>query len=240
MHRRPRRRYKVLILTLALAGLSTPSFAADIVYDPLNYKQNLASALRALQSVNNQIRQLQNEAQMLIRMDRHLAPIGQSVAPRLQASLNQLSVALARGESVALSVAETQTALAGLYSSEFGLLTSDAAISAARERWAEALAAFKRSAMTQAQIVEAIEADARLLDVLLQQSKVAQGSLQAAQTGNELTGLSIKQSLQTQALLAAAARAETAARARDLVSQAEARQRFQTFLGTAPAYAGHR
>ncbi|MDX2266207.1 MAG: P-type conjugative transfer protein TrbJ [Hyphomicrobiales bacterium] len=240
MNRRPRRRFKGLVLTLALAGLPAPSFAADIVYDPLNYKQNLASALRALQSVNNQVQQLQNEAQMLIRMDRHLAPIGQSASPRLQASLNQLAATLAEGEAVALSVAETQTALARLYPNEFGALTSDAAVSAARERWAEALAAFKRNAMTQAQIVEAIAADASLLDSLLLQSKAAEGSLQAAQTGNELTGLSIKQSLQTQALLAAAARAETSARARDLVTQEEARQRFQTFLGTASAYADRR
>ncbi len=94
---------------------STPSAGADIVYDPLNYKQNLLSALRTLQSVNNQIQQLQNETQMLIRMDQNMTSIGQSVAPQLQANLNQLTAALRQGDAIALSVAETQSALARLY-----------------------------------------------------------------------------------------------------------------------------
>ncbi len=240
MHRRRYRRFRIFVLTLALLELSTPSAGADIVFDPANYQQNLLSALRTLQSVNNQIQQLQNETQMLIRMDQHLASIGQSVAPKLQSNLNQLNSALSKGDAVSLSVAETQSALARLYPSEFRSLSGDAAVSAARERWTEAMGAFKRSALAQAQVAESVVSDGRLLEQLLSQSKSAVGSLQAAQTGNELSGLSIKQTLQTQALLAANARAVSADRARDLVSQEEARQRFQTFLGTASAYPGSR
>jgi conjugal transfer/entry exclusion protein len=48
-----------------------------------------------------------------------------------------------------------------------------------------------------------------------------------------LTGLGIKQALSLQSLLAAQQRAETLKAARELANEAEARQRFKTFLGSA-------
>ena len=57
-----------------------------------------------------------------------------------------------------------------------------------------------------------------------------------AQAGNELSGLSVKQALALQSLLAAQHRADTLTRARDVASEEEARQRFKTFLGSGSAY----
>ena len=71
-------------------------------------------------------------------------------------------------------------------------------------------------------------------------SRSAAGALEAVQAGNELSALSVKQSLQLQSLLAAQTRAETVARARDLATESEARQRFRTFLGSGPAYTAAR
>ena len=47
---------------------ATPAHAqfGGIVYDPTNYAQNVLTAARTLQQVNQQITQLQNEATMLI------------------------------------------------------------------------------------------------------------------------------------------------------------------------------
>ena len=57
----------VITAPLALSPiLSTPAAAQWIVYDPTNYAQNVLTAARTLQQVNQQITQLQNEAQMLI------------------------------------------------------------------------------------------------------------------------------------------------------------------------------
>jgi P-type conjugative transfer protein TrbJ len=58
--------------------------------------------------------------------------------------------------------------------------------------------------------------------------------------GNELTALNVKQALVLQGLLAAQYRAETTAKARDLVAEEEARQRFKTFLGNGKAYTASR
>jgi P-type conjugative transfer protein TrbJ len=68
----------------------------------------------------------------------------------------------------------------------------------------------------------------------------AAGILEATQAGNELTALSVKQSLALQGLLTAQLRAETLAKARDLATENESRQRFKTFLGASSAYTASR
>ena len=64
--------------------------------------------------------------------------------------------------------------------------------------------------------------------------------LEVAQAGNELSGLGIKQALGLQGLLASQQRAETLKAARDLANEAEARQRFRTFLGSAAGVSAKR
>src|SRR3546814_19777565 len=56
---------------------ATPAHAqfGGVVFDPSNYAQNILTAARTLQSVNQQIQQLQNEAQMLVNMGKNLSRI---------------------------------------------------------------------------------------------------------------------------------------------------------------------
>ena len=77
----------LLAVPLALSPvLSTPAAAQWIVYDPTNYAQNVLTAARTLQQVNQQITQLQNEAQMLINQARNLASLPHSSLQQLQQS----------------------------------------------------------------------------------------------------------------------------------------------------------
>ena len=46
-----------------------------IVYDPSNYAQNVLTAARTLQQINNQIQQIQNQATSLINEARNLASL---------------------------------------------------------------------------------------------------------------------------------------------------------------------
>ena len=71
-------------------------------------------------------------------------------------------------------------------------------------------------------------------------SRNGKGALEAVQAGNELIALSVKQSLQLQGLLAAKQRSESVQRARDLVTEEQARQRFKSFLGNGQAYTSSR
>ena len=60
-------------VTFTLAVVGVPARAQMTVFDPTNYSQNVLTAARALQQVNNQIQSLQNEAMSLINEARNLA-----------------------------------------------------------------------------------------------------------------------------------------------------------------------
>lgn len=228
---------RLLVLVAAAAIVGTAPAQALTVFDPLNYQQNLLTAVRTLDQIQNQIRQLENAAAQLVRMDRHLKSLSGTISPDLQSTLSQLRTRLGEGEALALRVRETDAAYERLFPKTFpDALSSDDLTRAAKSRWEETYAGFRRSALIQGQITEAAESDARLLDQILARSQGSAGALQAAQAGNELAALHVKQSLQLQTLLAAQTRAETTDRARTLVAQQQAREQFKTFLGDGRAY----
>ena len=119
-------------------------------------------------------------------------------------------------------------------------ISTDDVLRNAKSRWDEEYAALRRAAFLQGQVSDNVDGDARLLADAMARSTNAAGALEVAQAGNELTGLSVKQALQLQSLLAAQQRAQAFARARDLATEDEARQRFKSFVGTGSAYSGTR
>ena len=89
-----------LAAALSLSLLtSSPALAWRIVFDPTNYVQNTLTAIRTLEQINNQIRQLQNEAQMLMNQARNRASLPSSVLGQLRANLATTDrlIAQARG-----------------------------------------------------------------------------------------------------------------------------------------------
>ena len=227
----------VPVIAIALTSFVSRSAAQLTVFDPVNYKENLLSATRALEQINNQVRQLQAQAQMLSRMDQNLVRLGGSISPDLQRTLTAIQGQLQQGGGIALSLQGTQSAYERLFPREFSAsLSSDAVLRSAQQRWEEQYASLRRAALLQGQIGDGIESDSRLLSLAMDRSRSANGALEVAQAGNELAGLSVKQALTLQSLLAAQHRADTLTRARDVVSEEEARQRFKTFLGNGSAY----
>jgi P-type conjugative transfer protein TrbJ len=223
----------------AVLGSCVPRSAAQLtVFDPANYQQSHLSAARALEQINNQVRQLQNQVLIIARMDQNLARLGSTLSPDLQRTLGDIQTQLRAGEGIALRLQATQSGYEQVFPRQVStILSSDDLLRNAQRRWDEEYAAFKRSALVQAQIAESVDADTRLLGSAIARSRNAAGALEAAQAGNELVGLSVKQSLALQSLLAAQHRAETLTRARDLATEDEARQRFKTFVGTGSGYA---
>ncbi len=222
------------LIAVALASSALPGTAQLTVFDPVNQQQNLLSATRALQQINNQVRQLQADAQMLSRMDQNLARLKGSLAPDLQRTLDAINGQLRQGNAIALSLKETEMRYERLFpNTPSSSLTSDASLRAAQQRWEEEYASLQRAARLQGAIADGLTADGRLLTQAMDRSRTANGALEVAQAGNELTGLGIKQALSLQSLLAAQQRAETLKAARELANEAEARQRFKAFLGSA-------
>jgi P-type conjugative transfer protein TrbJ len=215
---------------------ATPVAHAFTVFDPWNYKENLLTAVRSLEEVNNQVKQLANEAQMLLKMDLNLEQLGSSIGDEVKGSLGELEDLLEKADGLALSVSETEAEVKRLFPSEYAsALSNDESLKLAKDRWEEALAAFKRSMAMEAKIVETNETDSNTLTDLLSKSQTAVGNLQVQQAGNELLGLNVKQQLQLLTLIAAEQRATSLDRSRALASQEESRLRFQSFLGDGSA-----
>ncbi len=235
-----------LVIAVPIAGslltsCVTRSAAQLTVFDPANYSQNLLTAARTLEQINNQIRQLQNQVLMIQRMDQNLVRLGTTISPDLQRTLSDIQNQLRAGNGIALRLQATQSGYEQLFPRQVSsALSSDDVLRNAKTRWDEEYAAFKRAAFLQGQIADNVEGDTRLLADAMARSRDAAGALEATQAGNELVGLSVKQTLALQSLLAAQHRAETLSRARDLATEDEARQRLKTFIGTGSAYTANR
>ena len=229
-------------LALSLYGAPMSNALAQLtVFDPANYSQNLTTAARALEQITNQVRQLQNQVLMLQRMDQNLVRLGSTISPDLQRTLGDIQTQLRAGEGIALRLQATGSGYDQLFPRQVATsLSTGDVLRNAQNRWNEEYAAFRRAALLQGQIADGIETDTRLLGDAMARSRNATGALEAAQAGNELTGLSVKQALALEGLLAAQHRALTVTRARDLATEDEARQRFKTFVGTGSAYTASR
>ena len=174
-------------------------------------------------------------------MDQNLVRLGSTISPDLQRTLNDIQTQLRAGEGIALRLQATQNGYEQLFPRQVSTaLSGDDVLRNAQSRWNEEYAGLRRAALLQGQIADSVDADTRLLGDAMARSRNAAGALEAAQAGNELTGLSVKQSLALQSLLAAQHRAETLTRARDLATEDEARQRFKSFVGTGSAYTASR
>ena len=240
-----RRATRGVLTAVALALLTSttipPRAHALTVFDPANYQQNLLSAVRALEQINTQVRALQNQAQMILRMDQNLTRLGGTLSPDLQRTLSGIQTQLRSGQGIALNLQQTQSTYERLFPFQVSAaLSSDDILRNAKNRWDEEYAGLKRAALLQGQIADGIEIDTRLLGDAMTRSRNAAGALDATQAGNELTSLAVKQSLALQGLPAAQHRAETITRARNLAAEDEARQRFKSFVGTGPGYSARR
>jgi P-type conjugative transfer protein TrbJ len=239
----PRRHAAIAVSAIAgvVAFCASQSAAQMTVFDPSNFQQNLLSATRALEQINNQVRVLQNQVLMIARMDQNLVRLGGTMSPDLQRTLGDIQTLLRAGDGIALRLSATQSGYEQLFPKQAkAALTHDDALRNAKARWDEQYAAFQRAALLQGQIADGIETDTGLLATAMGRSRDAVGALEAVQAGNELTALNVKQVLALQGLLAAQYRAETTKRARDLATEDEARQRFKTFVGTGNAYTANR
>ena len=76
----------VLAIIFAMAAFE-PAHAQMLVFDPSNYSQNLLTAARSLQQIQNQIKSLQNEAQMLIGSGKAARTASDDRAERRRAGL---------------------------------------------------------------------------------------------------------------------------------------------------------
>ncbi|MBG6173628.1 P-type conjugative transfer protein TrbJ [Labrenzia sp. EL_208] len=226
-------------LAATIALLPGQAAAWRLVYDPWNHAENVLSAARALEEINNQVQQLSNEAQMLINQTRNLANLPLSIAGELQGSLNEVDRLIKDAQGIAYGLSEIDSTYQQFFPGQYESSVSTSKIlSDAQVTWNLAREGFRHALEVQASVVGEIRSDAAALDRLIGESQGAVGNLQAVQAGNQLTALAAKQSMQLQSLLAASARAEALAEADALAARERGQARFKKFMGSGSAYFG--
>ncbi|MGN6207756.1 P-type conjugative transfer protein TrbJ [Asticcacaulis sp.] len=165
-------------LTSAIIGLGVQPAAAQLaVFDPTNYAQNILQATRALEQVNNQILQLQHEAQMLQNMATNLKHLDITTILKLNKDLDAINQLMAQAKGIAFNLSQTQAGLKAQYPSGYTSSTTVLQLtSEAQTRWQSAMDAFQQTLLVQSQISESVQNDAGTLNELLSASDGAEGS----------------------------------------------------------------
>ncbi|OCC23797.1 P-type conjugative transfer protein TrbJ [Croceicoccus estronivorus] len=211
----------------------TPAYAqfGGIVYDPTNYAQNVLTAARSLQQINNQIQQIQNQATSLINEARNLTSLPFSSLQQLQQQVQRTQQLLSEAQRIAYDVQDIQQAFDVRYKG--AALTGDHAqmVANANARWEDSVGAFQDALQVQAGVVGNIEGTRTTMDSLVSASQSATGALQAAQAGNQLLALQSQQLADLTAAVAAQGRAQALQSARQAAEEAEGRERFRRFMG---------
>ncbi|MCM0751048.1 P-type conjugative transfer protein TrbJ [Brucella pseudogrignonensis] len=232
-----RRSRSVLVAATLLAAplmislvVIRPAHAWRIVYDPTNYSQNVLTAARTLQQINQQITQLQNEAQMLINQARNLASLPYTSLKQLQQSVQKTQQLLSRAQNIAFDVQKIDQAFQTQYGNASMSASDQALVAGARERWQNTVGGLQDAMRVQAGVVSNIDTNRAEMSALVGQSQGATGALQATQAGNQLLALQAQQLSDLTALLAANGRADalTTAEQAAAAEQGREQRRFLT------------
>jgi P-type conjugative transfer protein TrbJ len=208
-----------------------------IVFDPTNYSQNVLTAARTLQEVNNQIQSLENQAKMLMNQAKNLESLPYSSLTQLQQSISQTEQLLSQAQRVAYSVSSINQAFTQTYPQSYSGTTSfSQLIAGAQTRWQNSLSGFQDAMRVQAGVVQNLDSTRTQINALISSSQSASGALQAAQSGNQLIGLQTTQLADLTAVMAAIARAQSLEGARTVANQAQAQQQLTNFMNYGAGY----
>ena len=222
---------------LALAVASVPADAEWIVFDPTNFSQNVLTAARELQQVDNEIQSLENQATMLINQARNLASLPYSSLAQLEQSITQTEQLLLQAQRSAYSITAINQAFTQTYPQAYSASpSSQQLIAGAQTRWQNSLAGFQDAMTVQAGAVQNLDSTRTQINALISSSQSAAGALQAAQSGNQLIALQTRQLADLTGVMAAIARAQSLEGARNVENELQAQQQLATFLNYGPGY----
>ena len=227
----------LLAVPLALSPMMTmPAHAWRIVYDPSNYAQNVLTAARTLQQINNQITSLQNEATMLINQARNLASLPFSSLQQLQQNVQRTQQLLTQAQNIAFDVQQIDQAFQSQYGSASMSATDQQLVADARSRWQNTVGGLQDAMRVQAGVVGNIDANRTQMSELVGQSQSATGALQATQAGNQLLALQSQQLSDLVAVLAANGRAGALTEAERTAAAEQGREQRRRFLTPGSTY----
>jgi P-type conjugative transfer protein TrbJ len=224
------------LFAIALAAGFQPASAQLVVFDPNNYAQNVLSAARSLQQINNQIVSLQNQTQMLINQAKNLATLPFSSLLQLQQSIQRTQQLLGHAQRIAYDIQQIDRAFSTTYAPATASLSDQALIANAQSRWQNALASLQDAMRTQATVVGNLDTNRTQMSALVTSSQGASGALQATQAGNQLLALQAQQLADLTAVVAAQGRAQNLEAAQHAAAQDQGGEQLRRFLTQRAGY----
>ena len=226
--------------TLVLLSLfARPAAAQWVVFDPSNYAQNVLTAARELQQVDNEIQGLTDQAQMLANQAKNLTSLPLSTLTQLEASVQHTEGLISQVQNIAFNVQQVEQAFTSTYGAVPSTASDAALIAGAQARWQNSVGAFEDSLKIQAGVVGNISANANAMRSLVSASQNATGALQAAQAGNQLLALQSQQLSDLVAVTSAKARADALAQANTTTTEAESKALYNNFAKLKAYTPGH-
>jgi len=216
--------------------LASPAHAQWIVYDPTNYVQNVLTAARTLEQINNQITSLQNEAQMLINQARNLASLPFSALQEIQQSVQRTQQLLSQAQNIAFDVQQIDQAFQQEYGDVSMSATDQQLVADARTRWQNTVGGLQDAMRVQAGVVDNIDSNRTQMSELVSRSQGATGALQATQAGNQILALQSQQLSDLVALISANGRAGALTAAERAAAVAQGREQRRRFLRPGGGY----
>ena len=227
----------MLAAPLALSPiLTSPAHAQWTVFDPSNYAQNVLTAARTLQQINNQITSLQNEATMLINQAKNLASLPYSSLQQLQQNVQRTQQLLSQAQNIAFDVQNIDQAFQQKYGSISLSATDTQLVTDARSRWQNTVGSLQDAMRVQAGVVGNIDTNRSEMSALVGQSQGATGALQATQAGNQLLALQAQQLADLTAVVAANGRAQSLSEAERAAAAEQGREQRRRFLTPGTGY----
>jgi P-type conjugative transfer protein TrbJ len=220
--------------------LATPAHAqfgfGGIVYDPTNYAQNVLTAARSLEQINNQITQIQNQATSLINQARNLASLPYSALQQIQQSVQRTQALINQAQNIAFDVQRIDQAFQTQYGNVSMSASDRQLVTDARSRWQNTVGGLQDAMRVQAGVVGNIDSNATQMSALVSQSQGATGALQAAQAGNQILALQSQQLSDLIAMLAANGRSQALTEAERATAAEQGREQRRRFLTPGAGY----
>ena len=234
MHKTSQKSFAAGLTVLALALAPSPTANAITVFDPTNYAQNILQAARALEQINNQIRQIEQQTQMLARNPLELSP-------ELSQSIDQARQAFSAAQGLTFQVNQMSAELHQLYPETWENFDLGQ-IGARSQQWLQQdRASIENSMQAEARAAQSIGDMQGRIGRALQSSADAEGQTGVGQAANQLLGINAAELAEIHTLLIAQGRALETERleriAREERAAAIERQAFptQTNIALAPA-----
>ena len=230
----------MIIISTSSFGMAHAQFGfGGVVFDPRNFAQNLLTAARTLQQINNQVRSLRNEADALVNDAKDLANLDFNSQAELIRLLNEIADLLNDANAITYQVEETERVFQETFPQEYESFSNTEIAESASLQWETSHAGYQDAVMMHSQIVSTVQADTEMLGHLMTESARAGGNLSIEQAGNQIAALNAKQNMQIQELMAAQFRAEALERARRLEIERQGPVLLDRFVGEPSAYSGN-